>query len=555
MKQLLIILFSGICIGAFAQKSITFKIEDKSKPDNLLPESSIDSIYRTLIQKDAHIDEWEITHDNIAFDYKIYAQSKVTNSLVNYEYNSFFYGMYEAYAHHRPFVLSPDMIWLLICQGFAHHVNAEPEKLRSMFVSHEGKLSLVVRSNEISLNSPPEDWEKIFPQFTKKIAEHTGDELMNTLTANFSTTTPVEKVATEITAMYAMKPYFEFIVISTICGIPEITIEGTPEDWQKVLDKTKQLEKYDLAWWTTELEPLLKQFVRASKGRVDKDFWRNMFKYHTLEEYGAPDVIDGWIVKFFPYDKDGNRNTLKELNGGRSLPDEIVKVDLKYLDYNGGLFSQTPLELWAGFVGLEQNSKTFALRPKIAWMIKRKDSVNTSLMQKIEKQNIPNDPWNEQGIALSVDVVPEELRALPEIYSLSLYFKKQVIIPDWLKKMRIGKLTIDGQLTNSERDSVTKWFQKSDLTVNNVHYAFGNKDCITVNSKILPKIIVRNKYIWVLEILHNEYHDGALTIPDELGTMQIENIVFAYQISSDAINKIKKLLPNTKIYVERELVR
>ncbi|MGY4384827.1 hypothetical protein ACVWYN_001861 [Pedobacter sp. UYP24] len=59
---------------------------------------------------------------------------------------------------------------------------------------------------------------------------------------------------------------------------------------------------------------IIKEFVKASKGNADKDFWRNMFKYHTLKQYGAPKVIDGWIVKFFPYTKIGKRNTLKSLS-------------------------------------------------------------------------------------------------------------------------------------------------------------------------------------------------------------------------------------------------
>jgi len=87
-------------------------------------------------------------------------------------------------------------------------------------------------------------------------------------------------------------------------------LKGTTEDWQKILDWTQKLGKYDLKWWTNELEPILEQFIDVSKGDIDKDFWRNMFKYHSQKKYGAPKVIDCWIVKFFPYDKDGKRNNL-----------------------------------------------------------------------------------------------------------------------------------------------------------------------------------------------------------------------------------------------------
>lgn len=37
--------------------------------------------------------------------------------------------------------------------------------------------------------------------------------------------------------MEAVKPYFEFIIIRIVCGIPEITLEGTPEDWENYCTK------------------------------------------------------------------------------------------------------------------------------------------------------------------------------------------------------------------------------------------------------------------------------------------------------------------------------
>ena len=169
--------------------------------------------------------------------------------------------MYQAYANHRPFVLSPDMIWLLINQGFARHVNANQESMRDLFVDFSGKQSLIVKANK-KLEDPTLSWEEIFPQFTNQISNHTGSNLVETLTCNFSTTTSLEKVASEITIMETMKPYFEFIVMYIVCGIPEITLEGTPEDWEKVLDKARRLKEYKLEWWISELEPLLEEFVK-----------------------------------------------------------------------------------------------------------------------------------------------------------------------------------------------------------------------------------------------------------------------------------------------------
>jgi len=462
MKKIFLILLICLPLNIFAQSGITFQVENLSKPEKLLRLNSYDDIYKRLILSDVGMSFYEIEKENIGFPFNIVAKSQLSDSLVSFGYHSFFNGMYQAYADHRPFVLSPDMIWLLISQGFARHVNANSEKLRHYFVDFSGKISLIVFTNEIRLDNPNSPWENVFPEFTKQIADHTGSEFINLLSADFTTTTIVEKVASEITIMEAMKPYFEYIVMYIICGIPEITLQGTPEDWQKILEKTKQLGKYDLTWWTNELEPILKEFVNASKGKIKKRFWRNMFKYHTKRKYGAPKTIDGWIVKFFPYDKDGKRNNLKNLQGfmpSDNLPEEIVKVDLTYIDSETGI--TTPLELWAGFIGLEQNRDNFALTPKIGWMIRKKDIDKIGLKQKLDADN--KSGW---GISIRVKEFPIELLSLDEIDNIEIEFLDEIIIPDEFANIKVKSLTLKGKIENIEIERIVKLFPDSRIIIN-----------------------------------------------------------------------------------------
>ncbi|WP_298652600.1 DUF4419 domain-containing protein [uncultured Proteiniphilum sp.] len=458
MKKLTLLLCIFTSLQGYCQNGITFSVEDLSKPEKLLYEQSGKSIYERLIASDVDLWPHKIQKDSIKFPYDIIAQSELPDSLVNYGYHSFFSGMYQAYADHRPFVLSPDMIWLLISQGFARHVNANAENVRHHFVDFSGELSLVVATDKITLENPDSPWEEVFPEFRNQMALHTGNDLMELLSANFSTTTPTTQIASEITIMEAMEPYFEFIVIYIVCGIPEITLQGTTEDWQKVLDKTKQLAKYDLKWWISELEPLLKQFVEASKGKINKTFWRNMFKYHSQKKYGAPNMIDGWIVKFFPYDKNGRRNNLNELEGGKNLPEEIVKVDLKYIDENQ---EETILELWAGFVGLEQNKENYALTPKIGWMIRKKDVENVGLKQKFESDN---KSWG--GIAIRVKEIPAAIFELKEIKKLEIAFIDEINIPEKLSEIKIETLRLSGKINDAEMKRIKKMFPDTQLIIN-----------------------------------------------------------------------------------------
>lgn len=459
--KLLLILFVllVITINVSGQQEIKFKVEELSKPEKLLINRDYNDLYKWLILSDVNLYPFQVEKDRIDFPFNIIAQSDAPDSLVFFGYHSFFNGMYQAYADHRPFVISPDMIWLLISQGFARHVNANAEKLRDDFVDFEGKLSLIVRNNSLKLDSPASSWKNIFPEFTRQIAEHTGKDVMNVLTPDFSTTTPVEKIASEITIMEAMEPYFEFVVIRIVCGIPEITLKGTSEDWQKIYDKAQKLEKYDLKWWTNELEPILKEFIKTSKGEIDKTFWRNMFKYHSPKRYGASKIIDGWIVKFFPYDKDGKRNNLKQLEGGDNLPEEIVKVDLKYIESFGDSTHTTPLELWAGFIGLEQNSTDFTLTPKIGWMIRKKDIANNGLKYQFKKQA-------DSGISIKVKEIPQAIYELKEIYQLEISFIDGIVIPDKLKEIKIDRLKLHGTIGKSEIERLREMFPNTELIIN-----------------------------------------------------------------------------------------
>ena len=218
----------------------------------------------------------------------------------------FFQTIVRAYADHRPIVLSPDMVWLLISQGFARYVNAHPEELRNQLVSHTGKMDLVIETEKELLEGDPE-WDKLIDAFAKQINEYTKEDIAKTITADFTTTGTIERITSQITLMETMKSYFDYIVHYIACGIPTVTLTGTPEDWEKVLEKTKQLEKYGMEDWIQSLTPILTEFVNASKGKPDQTFWQSMVKKNNPNKLVGgncdlrnPTELDGWILKLFP---------------------------------------------------------------------------------------------------------------------------------------------------------------------------------------------------------------------------------------------------------------
>ena len=287
--------------------------------------------------------------------------------------------MVKAYAEHKSVTLSPDMMWLLISQGFARYVNAHSEELRSQLVYHEGKQDLAVETKDDLLSSEA-DWGKLMNNFSKEIERHTKGEVAQVLAADFSTTTPVERIASQITLMESMKSYFDYLAVRLGCGIPSVTLQGTPDDWRAVLSKTQKLGQYGLSEWTQSLEPILNEFIKTAEGKPNQRFWQEMVKKQRVDGLATvrpcsgdrPTMLDGWILKFFPTEYG---NTLDMVPHTKSMPAEFVRVDFKYRiiePLSGAIMSETPMELMSGFIGALDDEKANMLIPQIGWLVRVK---------------------------------------------------------------------------------------------------------------------------------------------------------------------------------------
>ena len=282
------------------------------------------------------------------------------------EMNSFVKAVHAAFASHYPLILSPDMVWLCIMQGFSAHVNRNAEKLRKKFVSHEGKVEIGVRRDDF-VKGEQNPWQEAFSEFSEKIRDHIGSETHSIIVPNFSTTGPIEKAVSEIVLMETVQNYFR-LDFYTLCGIPEFTLEGTAEDWQQLRDKAAKLSQFDLEWWIPHLLVVLDQIVAARLGKVDKAFWSSIYKIYDAS--GGP-YISGWILKLFPY-LDGKRNAWLEEEPGRfsgpvtsSFPSGLSRAPFTW-HY---LVTDFKMDFIGGFVGVKQDPQSLALRPEMGWAV------------------------------------------------------------------------------------------------------------------------------------------------------------------------------------------
>lgn len=373
-----LLLFLALASAKVNAQSETYQIETLSKPEKLLPTVSSDMLFKNIE--------------------KNFVKLSVTENLVDLGTHPVILGYLRAYQNHYPITISPDIAWLLICQGFANHVNNNPEKIRDKIVSFKGKQTLTVQRDVSGLENLSDfQWETLFPEFTAQITGFTGKKLIENLTADFTTTTPTIRVASQISIMESMKEFFNYKVVFIGCGIPEVTIEGSVKDWEKILTRLDYLSRYDLKWWTSELKPVIQKIIATKKGNVDNEFWMNMVKYHKIGSYGSYDGIDGWLLKFYPYlqgsgppltderalEIKNNKNRqlylrqsqFKEITHVNELPKELSNVPflLELKDGNGQINQSFNMELWAGFMGVKQDKFTFNVKPEIGWAVNKKN--------------------------------------------------------------------------------------------------------------------------------------------------------------------------------------
>jgi hypothetical protein len=227
-----------------------------------------------------------------------------------------------------------------------------------------------------------EDYENLFENLTEQIKTNVGAGLVDTIDFNFSTSDKITKVVGYTSLMSSMKKYFEFMGFCHMCNFPYIILEGKVEDWENILKKTKELEQYDLKQWVKDLEPILLKIIETKKGKIDKTFWKDIlypdkvdkrieigiYKYKTIKVDG----IRGWLLKFFPYFKNGYfryEDHLKTEDIWR-LPDKLLKTPLIMKSDDEG---ETKMTIYSGFFGMNVDKKKDNLvTAEIGWYVKHK---------------------------------------------------------------------------------------------------------------------------------------------------------------------------------------
>lgn len=307
----------------------------------------------------------------------------------DFKFNNFATTIHLAHSQHRSLQISPDMIWLLILHGFAIHKQKETSGMTA---------SRVIKVEGPELGTDRQQWSEAIESLSDELLKQTEMQKYRQLLPEFSTTGSTERFVMRATLMSAFKNTFSY-EYGAICGIPEIELLGTVEDWELIIERTKLLEKEGLKWWTDRLIPILTEFRNARSGNVNKEFWQSIYK--KKGEYVARG-LNGWILQFYPYLNNPqtvswynpetekmvietsnerftkNRFVVEEkpcegeecFIGLEQMPTDIFAFDLTYIQQTTG--RKYHMKVSSGFLGISQIAEKNMLRPYIGWVVESK---------------------------------------------------------------------------------------------------------------------------------------------------------------------------------------
>ena len=268
--------------------------------------------------------------------------------------------------------MTPDSVWIAITTSLANYVDRNAEAMRSKFVKHDGQKELVVYAlgNIMTAN-----YDQLVKDISQKIEENTIDDIRTWMECDFTTSTELTKIVSRIVLMGAVKNYFSYKMVLK-CGVREVTLDGTVDDWKLIRTRVAKLATYnlpELTQWSEVLEYVMDEFVAAFETGANKEFWNRIA--HRVENGSGPTYLEGWILAFIPFTDSGKfvLNPLSEIKKDNvygsmdtnDVPKSVVEVPVK-IDDNGRMYDTL---FYAGEMVSSYDPETTTIEPVLDWAL------------------------------------------------------------------------------------------------------------------------------------------------------------------------------------------
>ena len=291
----------------------------------------------------------------------------------------------EAYNEHHNLVLRPDDFWTAIIIQFGFYVTGNSEALRDRLVSFEGKKELEIIASGTLFTA---DFGVIANRMVdEQIVKNIKDpSIVEWVIPAFSTTTETDRIVSSVSLMAALQNFFDY-KFSLRCGIPNVTLLGTPSDWEVLRAKIDRLLEFELEGkhimerWHGWLSYICDNLVASANNEPSMEFWDKVACH--LGGGSGPSYISGWLSAFAVFNAKGDWQGSRTSYGGRgeeptdygfpvidtqNLPAGITSVPVS-VDDNGTLYD---CFMFAGHMGYTSDENHITVIPRTDWCIATK---------------------------------------------------------------------------------------------------------------------------------------------------------------------------------------
>ena len=292
----------------------------------------------------------------------------------------------EAYNEHYNLVLRPDDFWTAIMIQFGFYVTGNSEALRDRLVSFEGKQQLVIVAGGTLMTA---DFGTIANRMVdEQIAKNIKDpSIVEWVIPSFSTTTENDRIVSSVSLMASLQNFFDYKFVLR-CGIPNVTLLGTPQDWEMLRAKVDRLLEFSIEGknhmevWHGWLAHICDNLVASANGSPSMDFWDKVACH--LGGGSGPSYISGWLSTFAVFNSKGEWQGEKTKFEGKfgqpdvdtgfpvidttDLPAGVTSVPV-LVDDNG---TEYDCFMFAGHIGYKTNEEKDTVIPRTDWCIATK---------------------------------------------------------------------------------------------------------------------------------------------------------------------------------------
>jgi len=297
-----------------------------------------------------------------------------------------FASVLQAYKNHWVLRTSPDDWFFPVIRRIAQVVdeNALHPEVEAYLGRGRPKSELRVNFNR--------GFDKMFEELSLQISKNlVTSEYAKVFEANFSTTTPNDRLVSQLILMSSVQKYFNFNTYIA-CGIPEVELLGTEEDWRNLIVKLQDIKKVlspiagplgnITSYFDDIVAPVYQNLLNTFLGKPDKVWWNDIVLRQAKVEQVCTKLKkvverwDGWLVEFL----NGEKN--QEM---RDIASGLLTVPLKVDNTMFNISYEATLV--AGQIGFSLHEETVpVVEPFAGWAMLTTQDTHLAVRKHIQNE-------------------------------------------------------------------------------------------------------------------------------------------------------------------------